>query len=39
MGNDAGLEGILIAHNWNMDCFDETKVKTWKEIYNIITGE
>jgi hypothetical protein len=39
MGNDAGLEGILIAHNWNMDCFDETKVKTWKEIYNIITGD
>jgi FMN phosphatase YigB (HAD superfamily) len=39
MGNDAGLEGILIAHNWNDDCYDETKVKTWKEIYNIITGE
>ena len=23
MGNDAGLEGILMAHNWNDDCFDE----------------
>jgi FMN phosphatase YigB (HAD superfamily) len=39
MGNDAGLEGILISHNWNDDCHDERKVKTWKEIYNIITGE
>ena len=39
MGNDAGLEGILMAHNWNDDCHDERKVKTWKEIYNIITGE
>ena len=39
MGNDAGLEGILIAHHWNDDCLDERKVKTWKEIYNIITGE
>jgi hypothetical protein len=39
MGNDAGLEGILIEHHWNDDCHDERKVKTWKEIYNIITGE
>ena len=39
MGNDVGLEGILISHSWNNDCDDERKVKSWKEIYNIITGE
>lgn len=39
MGNDAGLDGILMDHHWNSDCVDFRRVKTWKEIYNIITGE
>jgi FMN phosphatase YigB (HAD superfamily) len=39
MGNDAGLDGILMDHHWNKDCVDFKRVKTWKEIYNIITGE
>ena len=39
MGEVAGLEGILMDHHWNKDCIDFKRVKTWKEIYNIITGE
>ncbi len=39
MGEVAGLEGILMDHHWNKDCVDFKRVKTWKEIYNIITGE
>ena len=37
-GNKFGLVGILMAHEHNRDCFDETRVKNWKEIYDIITG-
>ena len=39
MGEVAGLEGILMDHHWNKDCVDFKRVKTWKEIYNIIIGE
>ncbi|MBI33590.1 MAG: hypothetical protein CMD98_06960 [Gammaproteobacteria bacterium] len=39
MGNQFGLRGLLMAHEHNMDCFDEERVKSWKEIYDIITGE
>ena len=40
MGNDAGLESILIEHSWNKDTdYPCHRVRTWKEIYNIITGD
>ena len=39
MGEVAGLEGILMDHHWNGDDELFKRVKTWKEIYNIITGE
>ena len=40
MGNDAGLAGILIEHSWNKGSdYPCARVKSWKEIYNIITGE
>ena len=39
MGWHAGLEGILMDHHWNGDDELFIRVKTWKEIYNIITGE
>ncbi len=40
MGNDAGLEGILIEHSWNKSTdYPCARVTSWKEIYNIITGE
>ena len=39
MGWVAGLEGILMDQHWNGDDELFKRVKTWKEIYNIITGE
>jgi FMN phosphatase YigB (HAD superfamily) len=40
-GLDVGLKPLLMEHGHNMD-YDNNqipKVKNWKEIYNIITGE
>jgi FMN phosphatase YigB (HAD superfamily) len=40
MGNQVGLRGILMDHAWNANnTYECERVKTWKEIYNIITGE
>ena len=40
MGNQVGLSGILIDHTWNKNnTYECERVRTWKEIYNIITGE
>ena len=39
MGNEFGLDGILMAHEYNLGAFSSRRVKNWKEIYQIITGE
>ena len=40
MGNDVGLRGILIDHNWNRTCtYECERARKWKDVYNIITGE
>jgi FMN phosphatase YigB (HAD superfamily) len=40
MGNDAGLNSILIQHAWNKDCeYSCAHAYTWKDVYNIITGD
>ena len=40
-GTELGLTSILVKHEHNRNFEDEriTKVRNWKEIYNIITGE
>ena len=39
MGNEFGLDGILMAHPHNQSDFSSRRVNNWKEIYQIITGE
>jgi len=40
MGNKVGLRGILIDHSWNKNnTYDCDRAKTWKDVYEIITGE
>jgi FMN phosphatase YigB (HAD superfamily) len=41
VGSNVGLKSILIEHGHNMDYEhpEIPRVKNWKEIYNIITGE
>ena len=40
MGNDVGLRGILIDHNWNRTCtYECERARKWKDVYEIITGE
>jgi len=38
-GLKVGLDSILLAHNHNTDYNgNATRVKNWKEIYNVIVG-
>lgn len=40
-GVDVGMRGILVDHHYNRDDvidFPHSRVKNWKEIYEIITG-
>ena len=41
VGRDLGLKSLLVEHGHNMDYEDPAipRVRNWKEIYNIITGE
>ena len=41
VGRDLGLKSLLVEHGHSLDYTDPLipKVKNWKEIYNIITGE
>jgi hypothetical protein len=41
VGRDLGLRSLLMEHGHNMDYEDAAipRVRNWKEIYNIITGE
>jgi hypothetical protein len=41
VGHDLGLRSLLMEHGHNMDYEDAAvpRVRNWKEIYNIITGE
>lgn len=41
VGRDLGLRSLLMEHGHNMDYEDSAipRVRNWKEIYNIITGE
>jgi len=39
MGNEFGLEGILMSHIHNQEDIDGHRVQNWKEIYSLITGD
>ena len=41
VGHELGLKGILMEHGHNMDYEHQEipRVKNWKEIYEIITGD
>jgi uncharacterized HAD superfamily protein len=38
LGNELGLESILVDHPFNKNCESVTRAKNWKEIYDIIVG-
>jgi hypothetical protein len=39
VGNDMGLNSILVEHEHNMNEKDFPLAKNWKEIYDMVTGE
>jgi len=38
-GQDVGLRPLVMEHGYNMDDDRVRRVKNWKEIYEIVTGE
>lgn len=38
-GQDVGLRPLVMEHGYNMDDDRVRRVKNWKEIYDIVTGE
>ena len=38
LGQDLGLQSIVMAHNYNAD-YHFTRCQNWKEIYDLITAE
>jgi FMN phosphatase YigB (HAD superfamily) len=39
VGKKLGLDALLMAHTFNRDVTEVPRVKNWKEIYGIITGD
>jgi len=39
MGDEFGLDGLLMSNDHNLGAFSSRRVNNWKEVYRIITGE